>query len=195
MKTEISDENILNVESMEVLPKPSALSLRLSTVTPLSKYLAMVVFIVLPFLGFWLGAQWAESSLHDEVYIESKTENTEQFVPESSAVSPVQVPDSNAEDATTTDNSLPKGFIEVYPGTIPNSAPATAPVTKNQSLGEVCPDELIRNSEPCAYDVSPDECNVPARDYYIYQGVRHELSEFNSAWVDVNCKLTVSEVW
>lgn len=40
-------------ENIEVKPER-----RLNQVTPLSKYLAMVLFVVLPFVGFWLGLQF-----------------------------------------------------------------------------------------------------------------------------------------
>jgi len=39
-------------------------------VTPLSKYLAMLLFIILPFLGFWLGTKYRTNSTCDSTLIE-----------------------------------------------------------------------------------------------------------------------------
>jgi hypothetical protein len=43
------------------LPKQGTWHTPLTTCTPLSKYLAMAVFIALPFVGFWVGVEYGQS--------------------------------------------------------------------------------------------------------------------------------------
>lgn len=49
------EESMVMLQSIEVEKRPS----QLTTVTPLSKYLALVLFIILPFVGGWIGYQYA----------------------------------------------------------------------------------------------------------------------------------------
>ncbi len=58
-----------------------------------------------------------------------------------------------------------------------------------------CPDEWIDNQEPCVFETSPDECNNPPRQYYILDGERWEMSEFDSEWVQESCELIVQTVY
>ncbi|MDP9249155.1 MAG: hypothetical protein M3M85_01430, partial [bacterium] len=52
------------------------------------------------------------------------------------------------------------------------------------SLLSVCPEEWIQNRMPgIVGDTTPKE-------YYIYKGVRRELSEFDVSWVKTNCSIT-----
>lgn len=53
-----------------------------------------------------------------------------------------------------------------------------------------CPEKWIRNESPCIYEVSPSECNKGPKDYFIYQGERRELYEFDLPWIIENCRLT-----
>ena len=49
------EQNILKTEIEEPLSKPNPLV----SVTPLSKYLAMALFIVMPFIGGWIGYNYS----------------------------------------------------------------------------------------------------------------------------------------
>lgn len=56
--------------------------------------------------------------------------------------------------------------------------------TPNELIKD-CPEELISNQMP-----SIGKENVP-QQYYIYKGIRKEISEFDSIWVRENCKVEV----
>ena len=50
----------------------------LTRVTPLSKYLAMTLFVMLPFVGFWLGLEWGKhESSHEKVPISESFDLTQ----------------------------------------------------------------------------------------------------------------------
>ena len=53
-----------NNEVPELTPSTQKISLKeqFTTVTPLSKFLAMVLFVALPFIGFWFGLQYQNGS-------------------------------------------------------------------------------------------------------------------------------------
>jgi len=56
--------------------------------------------------------------------------------------------------------------------------PAVAPL-------KVCPEEWFSNQMP-----STIESNTPvSKEYFIYKGVRRELSEFDVDWVKTNCSV------
>jgi hypothetical protein len=56
-----------------------------------------------------------------------------------------------------------------------------------------CPDEWIMNEEPCLYEDDENGeitgCDDPTREYYILDGERQEIVEFDKEWVDDNCVL------
>lgn len=57
----------------------------------------------------------------------------------------------------------------------------------------VCPDELIINTMPTfVEDGSPTQ--PPSEGYYILNGKRRELAEFDTAWVAAHCKVPEQEV-
>lgn len=58
----------------------------LHTVTPLSKYLAMVLFIVMPFIGVYIGYTFAQAKLVQQVKVVTLKERPLPSVPEASAV-------------------------------------------------------------------------------------------------------------
>ncbi|MES2515570.1 MAG: hypothetical protein V4580_15550 [Bacteroidota bacterium] len=47
-----------------------------------------------------------------------------------------------------------------------------------------CPETLIRNQMPFL-----GESKKRTSQYYIYKGLRREISEFDSVWVSKNCKV------
>jgi len=55
--------------------------------------------------------------------------------------------------------------------------------SKSTTLLQVCPDEWIQNDMPPTLKSEKD------RQYYILNGERRELSEFDSDWVNKNCNL------
>lgn len=48
-------------ELPDAIPQPTPRYAWLTTVTPLSKYVAMSLFVALPFVGFWVGVRYAEA--------------------------------------------------------------------------------------------------------------------------------------
>lgn len=60
--------------------------------------------------------------------------------------------------------------------------------TPTQTL-QACPSEWIVNKQPCAYEKSPDECQNRNNEYYILDGQRREIEEFDAQWVKNNCFL------
>jgi hypothetical protein len=68
------------------------------------------------------------------------------------------------------------------------------PVPRTQLIQQ-CPASHIVNKMPCAYESSPSECNDPPREYYILDGSRREIEEFDSEWVKNNCSVTPEEVY
>jgi len=55
---------------------------------------------------------------------------------------------------------------------------------------QVCPDEWIENAMP-----GPDTKGGPAKEYFILEGKRRELSEFDLEWVKKNCKVQKQTVY
>lgn len=68
-------------------------------------------------------------------------------------------------------------------------------VKRNQSSGiadnnliKDCPEELISNQMPGTGK------STTAKQYYIYKGIRKEIREFDSVWVNKHCKVKVTIV-
>jgi len=87
-----------------------SLKRHLTTVTPFSKYLAMILFVALPFVGFWLGMQYQETE-KDEGYLpkteygensSSREEQNHQTQQETENDSPYTI--QNCEDITFPDS-------------------------------------------------------------------------------------------
>lgn len=56
----------------------------------------------------------------------------------------------------------------------------------------VCPQEWIVNRMPV---VLPEGKAAPRREYFILNGQRRELREFDLRWVRANCRLRPQTVW
>jgi hypothetical protein len=50
-----------------------------------------------------------------------------------------------------------------------------------------CPDEWIVNEMPCVNDEDISKCNYENEGYYILDGQRVEIKDFDTAWVGENC--------
>ncbi len=59
----------------------------------------------------------------------------------------------------------------------------------NVQLLRECPNEMIINRMPTVGE--SDKNN----SYYIKDGMRREISEYDEVWVNMNCKLKVQEVY
>ncbi len=75
-------------------------------------------------------------------------------------------------------NGIPKGLIK-------NSGGNKQSTSTPGALLKVCPEELIEDRMPTVSE-SP-ETRTAVRSYYIYQGVRREVAEFDASWVKANC--------
>lgn len=64
----------------------------------------------------------------------------------------------------------------------------TAETSTNNNLIKDCPEELISNQMPTTGK------HNKANQYYIYKGMRKEIKEFDSVWVNKNCKVKVTVV-
>lgn len=64
-----------------------------------------------------------------------------------------------------------------------NEILSTFKFTKSSSLLQVCPDEWYQNDMPIVSG-TPE-----SRQYYVLDGQRRELAEFDSEWVKTNCKI------
>ena len=72
----------------------------------------------------------------------------------------------------------------------PTLTPSPAP-TPSASLLRVCPEKWYDNRMPST-TVGPDD--IP-NEYFIYKGVRRELSEFDGNWVKSNCSVRPFSVY
>jgi hypothetical protein len=60
---------------------------------------------------------------------------------------------------------------------------------QSESSGlKICPDEWIDNQQP-------GDMNEEGRQYYILDGTRREVKEFDTTWVQNNCHLERQVVW
>ncbi|MFA5997592.1 MAG: hypothetical protein WC791_03860 [Candidatus Paceibacterota bacterium] len=67
----------------------------------------------------------------------------------------------------------------------------TTPAQSPRAL-QVCPEQWIDNKMPMI--IEPGQPR-PVTQYFIYQGERHELVEFDMNWVNANCSLEPSVVY
>ncbi|NCP66693.1 hypothetical protein GW756_00100 [bacterium] len=84
------------------------------------------------------------------------------------------------------------------------TAPSTQPTIsyqENEAVADnsklrICPDELIENRMPGTVPTDPQSASqtMPSA-YYILDGSRREIAEFDQNWVNQNCDVTVQEVW
>lgn len=56
-----------------------------------------------------------------------------------------------------------------------------------------CPEMKVLNLMPVVGDENSEDA-IP-REYYIYKGKRHEISEFDTLWVKENCKVPTRKVF
>lgn len=61
----------------------------------------------------------------------------------------------------------------------------TAPVAKLQA----CPESKIINAMPGAQPDGGATVSEPPREYYVYQGQRREIAEFDANWVGAHCEV------
>lgn len=61
------------------------------------------------------------------------------------------------------------------------------------ALIQSCPDEWIQNRMPAV--VPPGEEEKTPSEYYILDGARREISEFDTVWVEANCDLEAQVVY
>lgn len=81
--------------------------------------------------------------------------------------------------------------IPSTPSPTPTPSPKPTPTpTPSISLLRVCPEEWYDNRMPSTVGSS----DVP-REYFIYKGVRRELSEFDVNWVKTNCSVKPQAVY
>jgi len=102
-----------------------------NTVTPLSKYLAMVLFIVLPFIGGWIGYQYAPEKMVEVEKVVYKEVNVDNVVDDSNNVvnQPEQEVDNVMEPSISVvgyENSEPLSSIKVSYKNLPDNASALA---------------------------------------------------------------------
>jgi hypothetical protein len=74
----------------------------------------------------------------------------------------------------------------------PPPASGKKEVSSSTKTGKLraCPEEWIINKMP-----STDDSTGKGTQYFIYQGKRRELSEFDFEWVQKNCNLTPQVVY
>ena len=59
-----------------------------------------------------------------------------------------------------------------------------------EGLLRACPDEWIRNEMPCICADDDPECEgCKDREYFITNGERGELEDFDVSWIEKNCEL------
>lgn len=97
----------------------SIIQKQLTTVTPLSKYLAMALFIILPFAGFWLGTQNAQ------VFTEPVAD-----IPTITTESPVSESAPDTETTPTKTVSTPTQTNSIAAVTPPKPTIVTAYITE-----------------------------------------------------------------
>lgn len=117
----------------------------LKKVTPLSKYLAMVLFIILPFLGGWIGYMLALDKM-----IELNKTAKESFVESNAATSPDLV----------------------YPESVEISADSTVSVSFQKVMGWITyamTDEEWEKGEGIFYTNAIDSINVSNRTIYTHE--------------------------
>ena len=67
---------------------------------------------------------------------------------------------------------------------------ASTETSTNNNLIKDCPEELISNQMPSIGKPNANKAN----QYYIYKGMRKEINEFDSVWINKNCNVKVTIV-
>ncbi len=65
----------------------------------------------------------------------------------------------------------------------------------NADLIKMCPTERVINHMPTTYGTTTPSGNATSSVYYIYNGTRHELGEFDLNWVNTNCSVKETTVY
>jgi hypothetical protein len=76
---------------------------------------------------------------------------------------------------------------EAATDTTDNTSAESAATTEEAALLQVCPEQLISDQMPLVLDANTE--TTPTREYYIFEGTRHELTEFDADWVKTNCEI------
>ncbi|OGN02639.1 MAG: hypothetical protein A2655_02875 [Candidatus Yanofskybacteria bacterium RIFCSPHIGHO2_01_FULL_43_42] len=77
--------------------------------------------------------------------------------------------------------------------TTPAPTPSPTP-TPSVNLLKVCPEEWYVNQMPGTVGLETDQNKIP-NEYFIYKGIRRELSEFDINWVKTNCSVRPQVVY
>lgn len=87
-------------------------------------------------------------------------------------------------------------LFPVYPSSIVSSTTRVsgkAPIAQvPNGLLKVCPDRWYDNRMPTIMDRGTTRVSV---QYFIYKGVRRELSDFDLVWIKNNCSIKPSSVY
>src|SRR5258706_5864740 len=128
------------------------LSKELTTVTPFSKYLAMVLFILFPFIGFYLGMQYQARS---NTYIQLNHNNQAQIIIKKN---PTPIP-SQTNNWKTYTNTL-----ESYSFQYPSDWKLKQETRQGFDKPWI---SIYPNVAPCLSNVNPSSCET-AQVIYIY---------------------------
>jgi len=71
----------------------------------------------------------------------------------------------------------------------------TDPIISEDTKLQTCPDEMIDNQMPRVVFDDASLANANNTKYYILDGERRELSEFDEDWVKENCKVKIQTVY
>ncbi len=92
-------------------------------------------------------------------------------------------------------NVINTGYQATLPAVTPTQTPSwwrtityTTTPGPSTALLRVCPDGMIDNQMP-----SPEPRND--RQYYIMNGQRYEVNQFDAQWVSANCQVSVQTVY
>lgn len=162
---------IMNSENIE--NKTNLIKKQFTTVTPLSKYVAMALFVILPFVGFWMGMQYT-SELNQfpptEIVTSGSTE-TEIISPDVSAektnatTNPPQTYTPEQVTKTTPTLPTPPASPTVITAYIPEatlewiSVDTIGIYKDNAAIQQMIADGLCTSSEP-------DKCKLQNGVYY-----------------------------
>lgn len=152
----------------------SGIKQKLFTVTPLSKLVALILFIALPFIGFWLGRQYPvpPAQIVDETAEVSETQSeTEAEADTETTKTDTQTNTNNARTNTVTPTPTPVPTPSVQTGPAVNtvyikeitldsiSVDNIAIYEGNSAVQQMIADGLCTASEP-------QKCTLTAGQYY-----------------------------
>jgi hypothetical protein len=109
----MDEKQSLELNHSQTPPKTS-LKEQLTTVTSVSRFLAMILFVTLPFIGFWLGIQEAKKEIPGVVYIEKESISDKKNEPKN-AFSEEVTPNSGQASEGNLYQNTKFGFSFRYP--------------------------------------------------------------------------------